>query len=239
MAKAVAMRTVTLTDKVEAHSFTVAQARNGFGDLDQAVAEVATLKGTADRVAGHVMWNAAMVAHNVLNVNSGDYIGAGEGKPWKDQGEFVAKMGFSKGYGTKLKRLGRAGAVHGVKRGSALWTFLASNVGNAKVGQAIALEDSAEALKILNGYMAEINAHGSIKGDARTPQIGDGSEETADTTAEETATPARREASLDDVLSLLDAMVKDVDNETWAAVENRLNRIVEREVTVRTKVAGK
>lgn len=233
MSKALATRTVL--DAVEAPTFTVKMARDGFGDLDAAVSAVVAEKSAADRVAGHVMWNAALLAFNVLESNRGDYIGAE--KSWKDQGAFVEALGFSKSYGTKLRRLGRAAVVHGVKRGSGLWTFLASNVGNAAVGKAVALEDSTEAVAALEKMAAEMREHGKITAGARTP--GGETDQTEDESTRETAQPEKREATLDDVLRTLSEMVKTVDNETWAATESRLQDIITREVTIRTKNAGK
>lgn len=226
-------------DLIEAPTFTVKMARDGFGDLDAAVAAVVSERHAVERVAGHVMWNAALLTYNVLEVNKGEYIGSGEDKPWKDQTDYVVKgLGFSKGYGTTLKRLGRAAVVHGVTRGSAEWGFLASHAQLAPVGKAIALDDTEEFRRLIKGYAAEMRAHGAIKGSARTPQIasegeGEGSGEGSGESAPAPAT--ERPATVADILNALDAAAKAADREGWAAIEDRLSRIIEREVTLRAK----
>lgn len=230
------------TTAPEAIVFTVKEARNHSGALanvDAAVQTVKSGKANADRVAGQVMWNAALLTHSVI---SSGHVGSGKDATMT-QGDYVKSIGFSPAYGTALKRLGRAAVVHGVKRGTTMWGFLCSKAGDAKVGAAIALDDTAEALKILRGFEAEYREHGKISTGASTPRVSDGSEATPtestpteDGTVEVTLTPAQ---SVTAALDLLDRALRTLpveDRETWAATENRLAAIVEREVTLRLAV---
>lgn len=236
---------------VEAPTFTVGMARNGFGDADR-VRETADLireeKGNVDRIAGHVMWNAALHAYDVLEVRKSEFLG--KDGVWTDQTDYVLRgLGFkSKGYATTLKRLGRAAVVHGVTRGSAEWAFLASTAQLAPVGKAIALDDTEEFRRLIKGYAAEMKAGGKISADARTPQLptgeGEDSGETDTQNRGGSATVAgevseRRDATLQDVLDAVDDFAKGADRETWAAMENRLTRIITRENTVRAAKAAK
>ena len=229
-----ALQSKVVSDAIEAPTFTVKMARDGFGDLDAAVASVLAEKSAVDKGAGHVMWNAALLTYNILEVNKSDYIGAD--KAWKDQTDYILKIGFkSKGYATTLKRLGRAAVVHGVKQGSTEWAFLASNAQMAAVGKAIALDDTAEFRAAIKGYRAEMESKGAITASARTPQVPDGSETAETETETEAPASEAREATLDDILAALDAMLKGADRETFAAAESRINRIMEREILVRSK----
>jgi hypothetical protein len=231
-----AVQTRTFSAPVEATLFTVAEAKKGFADPVQATKDVRALKDSADRVAGAVMWNAALVVFDALGESKDRVIG--DAAPFKDQTDYIVRgLGFSKGYGTTLKRLGRAAVVHGVRQGSAEWAFLASNAQRAAVGAAIALDDTAEFKRLIKGYAAEMREHGEIKGAARTPQVGDGTDK-GDGDKGDGSTPAEsapREATLDDVLNALDAMLKQADRETFAAAESRIQRMLEREITIRSK----
>lgn len=101
------------TTAPEAVVFTVKEARNHSGALanvDTAVQTVKSGKANADRVAGQVMWNAALLTHSVI---SSGHVGSGKDSTMT-QGDYVKSIGFSPAYGTALKRLGRAAVVHGV-----------------------------------------------------------------------------------------------------------------------------
>lgn len=224
MSKAVAK---VQTYTVETPTFTVRQAREGFGDLDAAVASVAAAKAGTDRAVGHVMWNAALLAHNVLETNRGDYIG--RDKPYADQGAFVAALGFGKSYGTLLKRLGRAAVVHGVKRGSAAWTFLAVNGGRAEVGKAVALDDTEAFNAEVQSMIAQVREHGKITQGSRGPNREGGSGESDKTESTDDREVPARPATIGDVMRTLDDLVKTLDRDAWADVESRLTRIIERE----------
>lgn len=243
MTKALKVRTVSLTDAaVETPIYTVAQAKSEAFDVAAATAEVRDLKSKGDRIVGAVMWNAALTVFNAVEVHKDVVFGDAPGQ-FKDQTDYVVRgLGFSKGYGTLLKRLGRAAVVHGVKHGTHEWGFLASNVNKGPVSKAIMLEDTDAFRAAIKGYRAEMEEHGEIKGAARTPQTPDGGEtgngEETGTRETPEETVAKRPATVDDVLGMLDEMVKNLDREAWAAVENRLDRIVTRENTLRAKKAA-
>lgn len=231
------------TTAPEAVVFTVKQARTNSGPLanvDTAIQTVKSAKSNADRVVGQVMWNAALLTHSV--VTSG-HVGSGKDATMT-QGDYVAALGFSAAYGTALKRLGRAAVVHGVKRGTPLWGFLCSKAGDAKVGKAIALDDTAAALAALKGFEAEYREHGRITSGASTPRVDDGTgsgegtgsdSDGGEGTVTVTLTPAQ---AVDAALQTLDAALKSLpvdDRETFAMVENRLTAILAREVTLRVE----
>lgn len=219
-----------------APAFTLSQARDGFEDFDAATQQVKDEATVGAKVRGHVMWNAALHAHYVLDVAKGDYIGA-EGR-WADQGQYAAAMGYGKSYGTTLKRLGRAATVHGVRRGSATWTFLASHAQRAEVGKAIALDDT-EAFKAEVKRLAENwQKLGTVK-DGPTPRGGqpDDGGQTPGKGGEAPEEGETREATMGELLDLLSESVKSLTRDDWATVENRLQAIITRENTIRTKAA--
>lgn len=214
-------------------TFTLKQAREGFGDLDAAIKDVATEKSAHDKIKGHLMWNAGLLAFNVLDVNRKDYVG--EGKAFETQEAFVNSLGWSsKGYATTLKRLGRAAVVHGVKRTSAEWTFLSQNAQRGEVGKAIALDDTAEFQKAVKGLAAQMAEHGSITAGAK-PSGGRPSEGESESSGEGDGSAQAREATLNDVIDALDAMLKDADRDATVAALARLARITEREARLMAK----
>jgi hypothetical protein len=213
-------------------TFTLKQAREGFGDLDEAVRTVAAEKAAHDKIAGHLMWNAGLLAYNVLDLNRKDYVG--KGKAFETQEEYVKACGWtSKGYATTLKRLGRAAVVHGVKRTSAEWTFLASHAQRGEVGKAIALDDSEEFAKSIKSLAAQMAEHGSITAGAKPARPNDGTSEGTEGT-EEKPEPARV-ATLNDILDGLDAALKVADKDATLAAITRLNRMIERETRLIAK----
>lgn len=207
--------------------YSVANVRNGKGgmnDTDAVLSDLLTRKRSADRVVGEVMYDAALAAHRIVTMT----------KALK-QGDYASRIGFSESYGNRLTRLGRAAVVHGVKPRTTLWTFLASNASHAEVGKAIAMEDTAQAVKRLQTLAAEHAEHGKISAGARvpTPEVTPG--EDGDKVVTDPA-PAPVAATLGDVLDALDRMVKAADREAWAATENRLQAIITRENVLRSKV---
>lgn len=219
-----------------APAFTLAQATKGFEDFDAATAQVKEEATIGAKVRGHVMWNAALHAHYVLDVAKGEFLG--EGGRWQDQGQYAAAMGYGKSYGTVLKRLGRAATVHGVRRGSATWTFLASHAQRAEVGKAVALDDTAEFKAEISRLADNWAKLGTVKDGpvTREGQPGDGSD-----TAGNGGDPAEgqsevREVTMGELLDALSESVKSLTREDWATVENRLTAIITRENQIRAKV---
>lgn len=221
-----------------APAFTVGQAVAGFEDFDAATKQVQEEATIGAKVRGHVMWNAALHAHYALDTARGELIG--EGNRWADQGQYAAAMGYGKSSGTLLKRLGRAAVVHKVRRGSATWTFLASHAQRAEVGKAIALDSTEEFNAEVKRLATNWSKLGTVKDgpDKREGQPSDGSD-TAGNGGDPTEgqQPEARDVTVGEVLDLLDTMVKSLTREDWAAVENRLDRIVTRENTIRAEAA--
>lgn len=219
-----------------APAFTLTQAREGFADFDAATSQVREEATIGAKVRGHVMWNAALHAHYVLDVAKAEFVG--EGQRWADQGQYAAAMGYGKSYGTTLKRLGRAATVHGVRRGSATWTFLASHAQRAEVGKAIAL-DSTDEFKAEVKRLAENWAKlGTVKDGpvTREGQPGDGSSVAGNGgDASEGQSGEASEVTIGQLLDLLSEAVKPLTRDDWATVENRLTAIIAREVQIRTK----
>lgn len=229
---------------VSVDMFTKGQVSKGF-DVPVALEQVREAAKTSDRVRGAVMWNAALLTWDVLEVHRDRWISADPSEDqFKDQTDYVVRgLKFGKGYGTTLKRLGRAIMVHGVTQGSAEWSFLASNAQLAPVGKAVALEDTAAFKAEIKRLAAEMREHGSITTGAREPRPASESDQSGDVDTQNRGgngtatgdTVERVEATLDQVLSALDTMLRNADRETFAAAENRLTAMLTREVTIRAK----
>lgn len=235
-------KTVVPTTTPEPYVLTSAMVRTGEGiDLDAATAYVRHLKGEADQSTRLSVWEAARLTHGVVAAGN---IGKGEGKHYPTQGDYAREIGFSEGWVSRLKSVGRAIAVHGVTKASAEYAFLVQHAANAKVSAAIKSEDTREFKSLLKTYMSQMAEHGRILGETRAPQIGDGTEETGEAEGETVAgevveTPADPMVAVLAAVKALDAACKAAGftPETWAPVEDSVNKILTREVTLLAKQA--
>lgn len=222
---------------------TVAQAKAG----DLAGQEVAAfVSQVRDRVqiAASMrevsLVDAALGFHAVVvkgkNMTQGDYADALYGKTGKS-GDIT--KGSGKSMGTLLKRLADAAVRLGFEPGTPEWSYLVQKGGNAVVGQAL-VQPAAKARKAIT---AQAKAY-AVAGDAaqltagRTPRPNDGAEATAAADSAESATGSTESAptvplNVGNILDALDRFAKDADREGWAAIENRMQAIITREVTVR------
>lgn len=228
-------------------TLTVAQVKKGGGIADPAAETQRVREAVAGlaRTQGGVMWDAALLVHYVVGPDTKDDAGLiGEGRAYNDQTDYVVRgLGFAKSYGTTLKRLGRAATVHGVRRGSREWTFLASNAQRAEVGRAVALEDTGEfkaAVKELAERMATSGTLALPKGRGGQPDDGSGTAGNGGDDAENTAAAqsGQTEMTVGECLAALSDLVKGLSREDWAATEDRMTAIITRENTIRAK-AGK
>jgi hypothetical protein len=214
--------------------YTVGNARSGKGGLDNTEAvlsDIGRRQSSVGRVAGAVMFDASLAAWRLVHSTKA-----------VSQRDYAEGTGFAASYVSRLVRIGRYVVDLGVVKGSERFTFLASHGSNARVGALLKAyddgkADKAQTMRGLDLLIAEVKEHGKITSGARTPQPNDGTDtsDKADQAETETGTTDERAATIGDVLDALDAMVKGLDREVWAATENRLQAIITREVTVRAK----
>jgi len=238
--RAVAPREVTVLDKpVTARAFTRTMATDPNLDVKSLAAEVRALKGTADKVSGMAMWNAGILVYNAIEVSK--VVGKGEGKAYPTETALATALGYSKAYGSLLKVLGRAIVVLGVQRDSADYGFVNRYLGNAMLRDAVKNSETPEEfraaltdLKLLEAKAADRAL--PTKRQARPDDGSKGDKSESKGKGEETPAEERREATLDDVISLLDIMLGKADRETFAAAEDRVARIFAKHIAERATV---
>jgi len=197
-------------------------------------------KLAADMVGG-AMWDSALFTHYVVETDPA----IGKGREWESQNAYAAAMGWSKGYVTALKNLGRAVVVFGVRKGSADWTLLAGKIDKshaAKVREAVNGDD-ADAFKAAVDALREEERQRALKaaGKREPRNLGgstgedEGTGEAGNGGATPTAPEGTTVATPKQILDAVDNLAKHADRETWAMIETRLATIVEREVRLRAK----
>lgn len=221
---------------------TVAQAKAGDLAGQEVTAFVSQVRDRVQIAASMrevSLVDAALGFHAVVvkgqNMTQGDYADALYGKVGKDG---ITK-GSGKSMGTLLKRLADSAIRLGFEPGTPEWSYLVQKGGNAVVGQALSLP-TAKARKAIT---SQAKAY-AVAGDAaqltagRTPRPNDGAQASEAADSAESATGSTESAptvplNIGNVLDALDGMAKSADREGWAAIENRLQAIITREVTVR------
>lgn len=230
-------QTTATADKVSTVQWTVANARKagGFPDLDALIAELAADKAAVDREAGQVMYRAALGFHNVVNVT--ESLG---------QGDYVVRIGFSKAYGTLLKRLARAAVVHGVQQGSDTWRFLCSKGGDAKVGKVLDRPKGRDVTAELRTMAAEFKG-GTYTASARQalpasdPAKGTENETESDKASGTQPAPGKPTTeplipSFDQAVAAIAMYLKNADKDTFSRMEDRITEVVAHAISERAKV---
>jgi len=209
----------------------------------EAAGTVLTHKSAADRIVGDVMWEAGLLTHYVTVTAKA----IGSDGLWEAQGDYAKAIGYSPAYVTRLKRLGRAAVVHGVRKGSARWTFLASFADRAEVGQAVKSDDREEFEAVIDALIESTRKAGkyAVPG-AETPAI-EGGEQGANRTPSGETEVTEREADRETVVTTIGDMreafrvlaskVKDLSNEDWSAVEDMWESLRSNENTRRVTLA--
>lgn len=234
---------------VSSFALTPATARKADALTPEAVREaastVASHKHAADKVAGEVMWEAGLLTHYVVVTSKA--IGA-EGL-WEAQGDYAKSIGFSPAYVTRLKRLGRAAVVHGVRKGSARWTFLASFADRAEVGKAVALDDTDEFGAVIDAIAESTRKTGkyTLPGSTEAPALEGGEQGANRQPSGEVEVTERAEAervvqpTVGDVRAVLRSLaetVKSLNADDWSAVEDGVLALVSNENTRRVTLAA-
>lgn len=247
-------KAVSTGNGIEEFTITPGQARRGLvKDVDAMTAWIRHRKGETDREVGALMWTAALGTHALFvaaTTTENPTPKAPNG--FAKQGDYAEAIGFSNGYVTKLRNLGRAAAVHGVTKASGDWGFLVANVGNAKVSEAIKSDDTAAFRKALKTFRAQVAEHGRIIGDSKPPTgeilsggpTPEGQSTPSDGTSGDapvvTIDPlAALDAALDAVEAAAKAATDRMTAERWSGYEDRLDAVKTRMVTILTDRAKK
>lgn len=154
MSKRQAVKSTSITPALEVPHLTATAVRAGI-DIRATVDSIGQAWRTLATGTESLMWEAALATHAVVLA---DAIGAdSEESPrmWATQGDYADALGVSKGYVTRLKLLGRAAVVHGVRQGSADWRWLSRGGNTSKVSKVINGDDTAAVREAVEEARAE------------------------------------------------------------------------------------
>lgn len=214
---------------------TVAQVRSGKVDVPTVLDEVAARIALGDRVQGSIMWDASLLTEHVAAAE------IGKGKRFATAADYAKALGRSQAYVSRLRVLGRAAVVHGIRKGSAEWRFLCSHGDNSQIREAVKGDDSEALRKRIKSAAAEVAEHGRITSGAKT-----GAKAKAKKTADEKAADKKAAAkattppTLGDVreaLRQVESMAKTFD--TSEPVEKALRALADSLAKRRTTLAAK
>lgn len=195
MSKAVAVQTrsVDVTGEVGFISKAVASRPIDADTFDRHLGETLGLSRQVKAADDLVMWNLATLTYNAISVAGtvgGATVGGVKvkaddpGVRWANQQAYGDALGFSKGYVSRLVGLGRAAMVHGIREGSAQWTYLCSHASDAPFGKLLRGDDTDALKAALKAALAGKDPKAAIAPATREAQPDDGSGSGAESGAE-------------------------------------------------------
>lgn len=157
----------------------------------------------------------------------------GEGGKWTSQNAWAKAHGMSPSNASALNNLGRAISV-GFSPDYPMWSTASDKAGNKAVAEALNKgRDGAEVDRLVQAAATKATAPRNVDKDAtgQTAQTDEPTEPTEQPVSPFEAAKAHAKA--------LDALAKDLSDEEFAVVARTVQRMLNRETTVRTKAARK
>lgn len=143
MSKALQSKPQTVAVEFTTAGLTPAMARKvGAIDAQTTADSIREQAAAVAAAGGSVMWEAAILTH--YTVETAGLVGKGQSENggWESQSDYADAIGYGKSYVTRLKRLGRAIVVHGIRRDSAAFTYLCSKADAASLREVTEGDDS-------------------------------------------------------------------------------------------------